>query len=202
MEDIFILTGMKYQKHEVIFLRPVHLMSLIRWLVCIPLVLMLLNVFSLFSATHADETPPLPLTIEESEWLDNNSGKLLLYFKADYYPMEFSSESGSFSGISADIISLIEKRLGIIFHKLPLDDMNKHLSSLETGESAIIPAVMSTKEREQYLFFTKPYYVVPVVIITSGNVKDKIGLNELKGWRVGTVTGYAVEEYLREKNAN
>ncbi|MBN1907336.1 MAG: PAS domain-containing protein [Deltaproteobacteria bacterium] len=48
----------------------------------------------------------------------------------------------------------------------------------------------------------KPYYVVPVVIITSGNVKDKIGLNELRGWRVGTVTGYAVEEYLIENNAN
>ncbi|MBN1907672.1 MAG: hypothetical protein JW927_21525, partial [Deltaproteobacteria bacterium] len=137
MKDIFILSGMNYQKHEVKFFRPVHLMSLIRCLVCISLVSLLLNVFSLFSATHADETRPLTLTIEEREWLDTNSGKLILYFKADYYPMEFSSESGSFSGICADIISLIEKRLGIIFHKLPLDDMNKHLSSLGATRSRL-----------------------------------------------------------------
>ena len=71
------------------------------------------------------------------------------------------SESGLFVGMGADVITIIEKRLGVKFNKLPSDDWNRHLAALERGECAIAPTIVSTPERQQYAFFTTPYATVP-----------------------------------------
>jgi PAS domain S-box-containing protein len=140
------------------------------------------------------------LTNNEREWLNKNPDKLILYYKTDHYPIEFESERGEFKGLSADIISEIEKQLGILFRKIPVTDMNRHLAALKKGECAIIPSASITRNRVDYLFFTRTYFTAPVVIITSGNTPGKIGINGLIGMKVGVVSGYAAEAYLKEKS--
>ncbi|MCF8114749.1 MAG: PAS domain S-box protein [Desulfotignum sp.] len=139
------------------------------------------------------------LTDEESSWLKAHPEKITLFFNTEFPPIEFISGSGSFTGMGADVISRIESLLGIDFVKTPLDDWNRHLAALKSGECAIAPTIVRTGERETYAFFTKPYATVPVVIITPRTPLGKITLDDLAGRRVGVVSGYATETYLRNK---
>ncbi len=139
------------------------------------------------------------LTDEESAWLRSHPEKLTLFFNTEFPPIEFISESGSFTGMGADVISRIETQLGINFIKTPMNDWNRHLAALKSGECAIAPTIVRTGERETYSFFTRPYATVPVVIITTRTTSGKITLNDLAGQRVGVVSGYATETYLRNR---
>jgi PAS domain S-box-containing protein len=150
----------------------------------------------------ADPLSPLhvdPLTVEERSWLEAHPEKLTLFFNTQFPPIEFISESGSFTGMGADVISRIETLLGIDFVTTPLDDWNKHLAALKSGECAIAPTIVRTDERETYTFFTKPYATVPVVIITPRTTSAQITLDDLANRRVGVVSGYATETYLTNR---
>ncbi|MFO7914059.1 MAG: PAS domain S-box protein [Desulfotignum sp.] len=155
-------------------------------------------------ALARENTDPLSgaiiLTEEERSWLKAHPEKLTLFFNTQFPPIEFISGSGSFTGMGADVISRIESLLGIDFIKSPLDDWNRHLAALKSGECAIAPTIVRTGERETYAFFTKPYATVPVVVITPRTTSTKIALDDLAGRRVGVVSGYATETYLRKKN--
>jgi len=57
---------------------------------------------------------------------------------------------------------------------------------------------MRTKEREVYLKFTKPLLSFPAVIIVRRDVPGKMRLADLKGKRVGSPSGYAQFERLKQ----
>ena len=140
------------------------------------------------------------LTAEERLWLKENPDKLTLFFNTEFPPIEFISESGNFVGMGADVIAIIEERLGITFIKHSSDDWNMHLAALQNGECAIAPTIVRTAERERYAFFTTPYATAPVVIITNQSFPKRLTLNDLEGYRIGVVSGYATEKYFREQS--
>lgn len=150
------------------------------------------------AALPATEKHAVPLTAEERIWIDSNPDKLLLYFNTDFPPIEFKSASGTFTGMGADVIRLIEERLSVSFRKIASTDWNRHLADLESGACAIAPTIVKTAERERYAFFTAPYATVPVVLITSQSVRTAVSLDSLPGRRVGVVSGYATEKYLHD----
>ncbi len=139
------------------------------------------------------------LSTSEQKWLRLNSDKLTLYYNTEFPPIEFASETGEFIGLGADVLSRVEELLNVTFIKSPCEDWNKHLSALESGECAIAPTIVRNKDRERYAFFTTPYAIVPVVIITTQTGGKNISLKELKGKRVAIVSGYATEKYIRDQ---
>jgi two-component system sensor histidine kinase EvgS len=150
-----------------------------------------------FTASSTAVSQEVALTTEERAWLDDNPDKLTLYYNTEFPPIEFASAEGSFEGLGADVIAMIEKRLGLTFRKLPSHDWNEHLAALESGECAIAPTIVSTPEREKYAYFTRPYATVPVVVITTRAVKGRVEMEDLVGLRVAVVSGFATENYLR-----
>ena len=56
--------------------------------------------------------------------------------------------------MGADVIHMVETRLGVIFSKTPSDDWKGILSSLEDGSCAIAPTIVKTSDRERYTSFT------------------------------------------------
>ncbi len=111
------------------------------WVVCGYIVLILYMIpgtdFVLASNNKAPASSAVGLTDEERSWLKAHPDKLTLFFNTQFPPIEFISESGSFAGMGADVISRIESLLGIDFVKTPLDDWNRHLAALKSGECAI-----------------------------------------------------------------
>ncbi|MBN2429625.1 MAG: transporter substrate-binding domain-containing protein, partial [Deltaproteobacteria bacterium] len=138
------------------------------------------------------------MSAEERNWLDQNSGKLTLWFNTSFPPVEFSSSVGDFTGMGADIIALVEKRLGVTFNKYSSDDWNRHLAALKSGACAIAPTIVATPERGEYAFFTDPYARVPVVIIANKDLAGDLTLADFTGRRVAVVSGFASEKYVRD----
>jgi len=152
-----------------------------------------------FLTFTAEADSRVNLTSEERAWLANNPEKLNLLFNIEFPPIEFSSESGTFTGMGADIITQVEKLLNVTFIKKPSDDWNAHLRALKTGECAIAPTIVRTPEREEYAIFTTPYATVPVVIITTNATPGRLTLDNFSRRRLGVVSGYATEKYLRDQ---
>ncbi len=147
----------------------------------------------------AKAAPQVNLTSEERSWLNNHPEKLVLWFNIEFPPIEFSSASGTFIGMGADVITQVEHVLGVTFVKRPSDDWNAHLAALKSGECAVAPTIVMTLEREAYAFFTTPYATVPVVIITTNATSGKVTLDDFSNRRLGVVSGYATEQYLRDQ---
>lgn len=140
------------------------------------------------------------LSAEERAWLDANRDNIALRYNTDFPPIEFHSDEDGFQGLGADVIAMIEERLGVRFKKLPTSDWEEQLNALESGECAIAPAMVRTPERERYAQFTPPYVTVPVAIITARARKQTMALDDLAGLRVAVVAGYAGERYLADKS--
>ena len=123
-----------------------------------PIALLLFAVLFALSVlpVHAEETARVGLTADERTWLDRHPDKLTLYFNIAFPPIEFIAPDGSFSGLGADVIALVEQRLGITFIKSPSDDWNHHLAALKSGACAIAPTIVRTDERQRYANFTAP----------------------------------------------
>ncbi|MBN2297861.1 MAG: PAS domain S-box protein, partial [Deltaproteobacteria bacterium] len=82
--------------------------GLLREVAILLIILLLLPAISLgfASFTRAGDIPAVKLTAEERTWLENNPEKLTLLFNIEFPPIEFSSASGTFIGMGADIISM------------------------------------------------------------------------------------------------
>ncbi len=159
---------------------------------------LLVLVFSFTSAmaSRAENPRSVGLTPEERAWLDAHASESVLFFNTSFPPIEFVSDQGTFAGMGADVMALVEQRLGVVFPKQASDDWNRHLAALESGACAIAPTIVRTAERERYAFFTTPYAVVPVVIITAEAFVGGKRLEDLEGRRVAVVAGYATQTYL------
>lgn len=139
------------------------------------------------------------LTNEERDWLTANPDKLVLWYETTFPPIEFESESGEFRGMAADIMRLIESRLGVSFAMNRAPSWTRLLEALESGEVAIAPVIASTPERERFALFSEPFIRVPVAIITTKDRTHARTLEDFKGLRVAAVQGYVTETFLRDK---
>ena len=138
----------------------------------------------------------LTLTPEERAWLDQH-GELRLGIDASWPPFEFRDAQGRHQGLAADYVEMIRQRLNLKVTPIESDNWADVLKRARTGELDILPGIMSTPERQQYLNFTRPYLDFPIVILsrTGGSQPSKI--QDLYGLRVGIVSDYAPHELLR-----
>jgi ABC-type amino acid transport substrate-binding protein len=149
----------------------------------------------------ANTGEPAPdLTEAEHAWLRANATRIELWYNPDFPPLEFASESGEFVGMGADVLALIEERLGVSFRKRVCKDWSRHLQALDEGLCAIAPTIVQTAERERFALFTSPYAKVPVVIIGTARLGQHLSLDDLAGYRVAIVAGFASEGHVRRQN--
>lgn len=137
------------------------------------------------------------LTDEEKAWLAGNPDKLMLWFNDSFPPLEYSDTEGNFIGLGADIVWLVEQRLGVKFRRRVCTDWNHHLKALESGECAIAPTIVENIERSRYAFFSSSYAQVPAVIIATRNPGTKLSMEDLSGRKIAVVAGYVTESYAR-----
>ncbi len=88
----------------------------------------------------------------------------------------------------ADILDLIEARLGITFERVPVKTWDEALRLAETGEVDILSE--TTNSERESMTFTEPYLGFPVVIIAEQGTPPISDPGELKGKRVAVVKGY------------
>ncbi len=163
-----------------------------------PLTLFLLLIFTpCISHSNSEDF----LTIEEREWLDAHNSEIRLAPCPGWEPMEIIKEDGSYHGMVADYIHILEKLLDIKFKIIQVESWNKVQDMARNRELDIISAAKETPERKSYMDWTEPYFKSVNTIITQKSVTGELNIQRLQntGMVTGVPEGYYTYDYFKEK---
>lgn len=142
----------------------------------------------------AKHSPELALTPDEQAWLEAHP-VIRVAVDPDSPPFEEITKQGQYQGISADLVAMIESQLGVRFEIVPARDWAHVLDMIRKQEADLIPAVVQSADREQFLSFTRPYLSLPGVIISAQQF-DR--LEDLEGHKVAVVAGGIWDERISQ----
>lgn len=138
------------------------------------------------------------LTLEEQEWLSENSN-LTLGVEHDYYPIEYLDDQKVHSGVVADYVSYAEDMLDLKIVKLTQYQWPEALELLKQQKIDFMGAVVRTEKRAKNMLFTEPYFSLPKAIVTKENTFSSSVLDDFSGLKIGSIEGYAVTEIMKNK---
>ena len=135
-------------------------------------------------------TNELNLTQEEIQWLDKHP-EIRFTGDPNYLPYEAFDQQGNYAGIVADYLSIIEKKLGIKFKKIPSASWSDALKKAKNGEVDVLADYTSNKALEPTHLSTIHHTKSTILIVSK---KDKyqsflIDLSTLRNERIAVVKG-------------
>lgn len=162
-------------------------------MIWIAVVLCVVGVFAAGSFFAAQQNST-PLTAEEQAWLKDHP-EIRFAPDPDFPPTEFIDGRGDYSGMTADYLVLLEKKLGIHFKIIPLRNWDEVLSQARSKRIDLFCAT-KTHQRSRYALFTNPFLDLPAPIIAREKVRAPLTMDSLKGMKVSVVSGYAIQEFV------
>jgi len=113
----------------------------------------------------------------------------------DFAPIEFI-ENGVYMGMARDYLDLISERTGLNIEALNVENWDHSLILLRERRADILGAATPTTSRKKYLVFTTAVFNSNVVILGRSSNTENVELEDLNGFKVGIMSGYAEEDYL------
>ena len=126
-----------------------------------------------------------------------DSGEIRIAMSGDYPPFSYYNEKKALDGFDVDVAREIAKRLGVTLAPVRTKWTEK-IQGLLNGEiDAILGCVAVTKERQEDLRFSEPYYhSATQLLVRKGAVfKTK---EDLVGKPIGAVSGTTFEDDARK----
>ncbi|RXJ98108.1 hypothetical protein CRU98_11365 [Arcobacter sp. CECT 8986] len=139
------------------------------------------------------------LTDDEKIYLKNLK-QLNMCVDPDWMPMD-KIDNKNYIGLGSDYIKIIKEFLDIKINLVVTKSWEQTLEYAKDRRCDIIPLVVKTKERSNYLNFTQPYLKLPLVIVTKMNEIFIDNIGEIHR-PLGIVKGYAFPKELLEKYPN
>ncbi|MET3999641.1 diguanylate cyclase [Marinobacterium sp. MBR-109] len=115
----------------------------------------------------------------------------------DWPPYEILNSKGDYQGIAADLLQLIFERAELEYEVVPVRHWDESLAKARAGECDALSLLNQTDERDQWLIFTRPYFVDPNVIIARADHPYVRNLSSLAGSRIALPTGTSVAERIQ-----
>ncbi|CAH0528908.1 Membrane-bound lytic murein transglycosylase F [Vibrio hippocampi] len=137
------------------------------------------------------------LNVTEKEYLFANP-EVKICVDPSWPPLDFIDDNGVHSGLSADLINKIAKRIGVRLRLVPTATWEETLDSLKAGKCDIIPLMNETKEAKRHIDFTQAYFQFPTVIATHDDASFIGDYTELYGKKVALQAYYFITDYVRE----
>ena len=131
----------------------------------------------------------LRLTSDERDWLKQNP--VVRFGVTDYLkPLDILAKDGTYTGLNADAIKLLNDKLGIKIVPEFYSSWPKAIEASLAGQVHGLFGVSRTPAREKRLLFTEPYAFDPVIVVEreDGNIFTWV---DLTGRRVSMVRGSA-----------
>jgi PAS domain S-box-containing protein len=135
------------------------------------------------------------LTKEEKEWLAVKRN-IRLGVDPAWPPFEFFDATQSYAGIASDYVRILNKRLDINMVPVLNLSWSEVLEKTQAGDIDVLPCVVKTPQRSEYLLFTRPYLSFPMVILTREDAPYISGVMDFKSEKVAIVKGYVTQEIL------
>jgi two-component system sensor histidine kinase EvgS len=136
------------------------------------------------------------LTYKERQWLENNPN-LTIAVASIFPPFQYVDEQGNPTGISTDILNLLEDKINYQFEKIIFSNWKKILQAGINKQVDVILEIQETPERRNYFFFTEPFISIPHVIFMRNDAPEHVRVEDLENLRVGVVDNYAIQEHLQ-----
>ncbi|MCF5703567.1 transporter substrate-binding domain-containing protein [Pseudomonas syringae] len=141
------------------------------------------------------EQSQVQLSASEQEWLEQHPVVRVGAIE-DFAPLTFFDADGRFSGLSAQLLSLISQRSGLKFDIVRGASLDRQIEQLKAGELDILPVVTPSSEREIELQFTRAYLNNPFVLVSASTAQGSLNLDDLSGKRLAIYRGHPLRSYL------
>ena len=159
------------------------------------IVLFLFGYFMLAFSYLASAEEIIPLTSQERDWISKHP-ILKVGNELDWAPFDFA-EDGKERGYSIDLLSLVAKKTGLQLEFINGFSWAELMEKFKQGEIDILPAIMETSERREFMRFTSHYFTNPTYLIVRDDI-DRIGsIEDVKGGKLAIVKGYYYENDVR-----
>lgn len=135
------------------------------------------------------------LTHKERQWLDSHPG-ISIAVSSVFPPFQYVDKQGKPTGISVDILHLLEEKLDHRFEKIIYSNWKTILQAGIKKEVDIILEIQETPERRNHFFFTEPFISIPHVIFMRNDAPEHLKVEDLENLKVGVVDNYAIQEHL------
>ncbi len=144
------------------------------------------------------EQSRVQLSASEQVWLDQHP-LIRVGVVEDFAPLTFFDADGRFSGLSAQLLSLISQRSGLTFEVVRGTSLDRQIEQLKAGELDVLPVVTPSSERETELQFTRAYLNNPFVLVSAIAAQAPLNLDDLAGKRLAIYRGHPLRGYLLER---
>jgi len=151
------------------------------------------------SSPSSLENPASPisrlLNEQDRTWIAQHS-KVRVRISTSYPPFEFF-EDDHYQGMAYDYLRLVGQRLGIEFQSVEGLSWSETLEQIRARQSVdLILMITHTKERENFLHFTRDYINFPELIYTRLESPVISGIEDLSGKIVAIERGFIEAEVL------
>lgn len=148
-------------------------------------------------AEMAEQTR-VQLSAAEQQWLDLHPVVRVGGIE-DFAPLSFFDADGRFSGLAAQLLSLISQRSGLNFEIVRGLSLDRQIEQLQAGELDVLPVVTPSSERENELQFTRAYLNNPFVLVGATTASSPRNLDDLMNKRLAIYRGHPLRGYLQER---
>ncbi len=141
--------------------------------------------------------PPIQFSADEKAWLESHP-IVRMGYDPYFPPLEFSDESGTYVGMAAEYISILNERLGL--NIIPAPNIKNWPIANEMGKNKeldIFPVITPSPERKEYWIFSDVYLEYSNVIFTRDDYPAVTGLESLSGKSVSAPIGYVSFELIK-----
>ncbi|ACZ11943.1 transporter substrate-binding domain-containing protein [Sulfurospirillum deleyianum] len=139
-----------------------------------------------------EQKPLTTLSKEEIQWIKEHP-IIKVSNEPDFPPFDFMKE-GRAVGLGVDYMNFVAQKVGlhVSYVQSTWEDL---LKQFEAGKMDVLQSVYLTKKRQEYAYFTTPFFTnYPAMAVRKGSsIKS---LAELKGKKVALMRGYGTSEKL------
>jgi len=148
-------------------------------------------VFFLLQATVCSASADF-LSPEERDWLSEHP-VITIGPDPDALPFEAIDSDGHYIGLSADYLAHISGVLGISFKVVKTQNWAELMTMAKQQKIDLLPAIVSSAPRREFLSFTSPWLSVPGVVLSTHPYSS---VGDLKDKTVAVVDGSVWDDYL------
>ncbi len=147
---------------------------------------------------NAEETPvALELTRQEQAWLGDHP-RIEVGVMNAWPPMDFVDAKGRSSGIGADFVRALNRRLSGVLRLRP-GSWGEIYSAVQSKQLPALIGITPHPSRADDFLFTDPYLTIPHVIIARKGSAYAASIDDLRGRTVAVEKGFVLAHILAEQ---
>jgi len=143
--------------------------------------------------------PRIKLLPEQKKWIENHP-VIHVGGETDWPPYDFVDDTGQYVGLGKDYLDVVAKMTGLTFKFHTGQTWHELLQSVRNGKLDLLPTLLHSKEREQFLEFSMPYLTLADYFFTRHDYPKIENISDLYGKPVAMIKGYQSTDWLTKKH--